>query len=786
MPSSKFGSKFFGERYQQYVDELTAEGTIDGEQLSPQERKEGFKKRNDKIGFEEFVGKVLKKKQSATISKGPKSLPGGGGGALVRRQPGALVKEDKINKAVPQGGSNILEEILKIVTSIRDTLIKQNEFDRKQDSQQRQSAERRRRKSKEEKLEGNVFKGLAKAANKVLGPVKGLFGKIFDFIKTILIGRFLVKLIDWIGNPDNQEKLTAIGKFLEKTWPAILAAYLLFGNSLGRFITKMILMTLKFIPKIAMTIAKLAAAHPIAAAAIAGAGLFVAGYAIPKLMPGTVDEQERKTAAAAGTNAEKIRALEEQKSNLNFLQRMQGVGAEIDEQIEFLQTGKTKAYSGGGLVQGFSGGGMARGTDTVPAMLTPGEFVMSRGAVSKYGVDTLASMNAAGGGTNRPRMIGGSVYASGGGHVHAGPDTQPAEENRQSKEKQPEVPFDAEAASAALSKLYPDVEVPDTAVTTPTITGPTQSGNVEAEKDVPLQLTGTAKERVGNDKAFLEGLVEMSKRLGVNPGDMLAKMASESSLMPNAQHPDTLATGLIQMLPSTAREQGTTIEALKGMSRAEQLPFIEKYLNKKLSGVERPISPGHLYTATFLPAFVKEKEDFVLASRDGSLPKGYPQSKQWYAGNAGLDADSDGRIQIFELGARLAKIRKDFGIGGGVAKGGLTGGGEMGDISEYGYSGSSGGSGGDSGGGGESKPFDKSLLQTFDYNKIRQQLGVKTSSVSKSSRPSSSTAAYNQMQQQNQQQGQQQAEQLQTADVPAFDAAAMSSSKKIETLGITV
>ena len=783
MPSSKFGSKFFGERYQQYVDELTAEGTIDGEQLSPQERKEGFKKRNDKIGFEEFVGKVLKKKQSATISKGPKSLPGGGGGALVRRQSGALVKEDKINKAVPQGGSNILEEILKIVTSIRDTLIKQNEFDRKQDSQQRQSAERRRRKSKEEKLEGNVFKGLAKAANKVLGPVKGLFGKIFDFIKTILIGRFLVKLIDWIGNPDNQEKLTAIGKFLEKTWPAILAAYLLFGNSLGRFITKMILMTLKFIPKIAMTIAKLAAAHPIAAAAIAGAGLFVAGAVIPKLMPGTVDEQERKTAAAAGTNAEKIRALEEQKANLNFLQRMQGVGAEIDEQIEFLQTGKTKAYSGGGLVQGFSGGGMARGTDTVPAMLTPGEFVMSRGAVNKYGVDTLASMNAAGGGTNRPRMIGGSVYASGGGHVHAGPDTQPAEENRQSKEKQPEVPFDAEAASAALSKLYPDVEVPNTAVTTPTITGPTQSGNVEAEKDVPLQLTGTAKERVGNDKAFLEGLVEMSKRLGVNPGDMLAKMASESSLMPNAQHPDTLATGLIQMLPSTAREQGTTIEALKGMSRAEQLPFIEKYLNKKLSGVERPISPGHLYTATFLPAFVKEKEDFVLASRDGSLPKGYPESKRWYAGNAGLDADSDGRIQIFELGARLAKIRKDFGIGGGVAKGGLTAGGEMSDISD---SGSSGSSGGDSGGGGESKPFDKSLLQTFDYNKIRQQLGVKTSSVSKSSRPSSSTAAYNQMQQQNQQQGQRQAEQLQTADVPAFDAAAMSSSKKIETLGITV
>ena len=78
MPSSKFGSKFLGEeRYQQYVDELTAEGTIDGEQLSPEERKEGFKKRNDKIGFQDFVDKVLDKKQSASVSKIAGSLPGG-------------------------------------------------------------------------------------------------------------------------------------------------------------------------------------------------------------------------------------------------------------------------------------------------------------------------------------------------------------------------------------------------------------------------------------------------------------------------------------------------------------------------------------------------------------------------------------------------------------------------------------------------------------------------------------------------------------------------------------
>ena len=37
-------------------------------------------------------------------------------------------------------------------------------------------------------------------------------------------------------------------------------------------------------------------------------------------------------------------------------------------------------------------------------MLTPGEFVMSRGAVNMFGVDTMMAMNKAGGGTNRPKF----------------------------------------------------------------------------------------------------------------------------------------------------------------------------------------------------------------------------------------------------------------------------------------------------------------------------------------------------------------------------------------------
>ena len=65
-----------------------------------------------------------------------------------------------------------------------------------------------------------------------------------------------------------------------------------------------------------------------------------------------------------------------------------------------------KKFNSGGFVTG------GTGIDKVPARLTAGEFVMSKGAVKRFGAGTLASMNAAGGGTNRPTPSGG--YNQGG------------------------------------------------------------------------------------------------------------------------------------------------------------------------------------------------------------------------------------------------------------------------------------------------------------------------------------------------------------------------------------
>jgi hypothetical protein len=76
-------------------------------------------------------------------------------------------------------------------------------------------------------------------------------------------------------------------------------------------------------------------------------------------------------------------------------------------------------FSDGGPVNYLAGGGpprfIPRGTDTVPAMLTPGEFVLNRAAVQRIGLPALQEMNSAKGFSD-----GGFVGEGGGGEGGAG------------------------------------------------------------------------------------------------------------------------------------------------------------------------------------------------------------------------------------------------------------------------------------------------------------------------------------------------------------------------------
>ena len=60
-------------------------------------------------------------------------------------------------------------------------------------------------------------------------------------------------------------------------------------------------------------------------------------------------------------------------------------------------------FNFGGIVQGYNQGGEV---DSVPAMLTPGEFVVTKDAVEKVGADTLKGLNASVGATNKASNLG--------------------------------------------------------------------------------------------------------------------------------------------------------------------------------------------------------------------------------------------------------------------------------------------------------------------------------------------------------------------------------------------
>jgi TP901 family phage tail tape measure protein len=99
-------------------------------------------------------------------------------------------------------------------------------------------------------------------------------------------------------------------------------------------------------------------------------------------------------AATVSAVAEKLRTDALEKQNLQNAAKAEGMAKRY---------GAYGMSSGGLVPKYFAAGGLAIGTDTVPAMLTPGEFVMSKYAVEAYGADTMKAIN-------NGSSVGDSVY----------------------------------------------------------------------------------------------------------------------------------------------------------------------------------------------------------------------------------------------------------------------------------------------------------------------------------------------------------------------------------------
>ena len=143
------------------------------------------------------------------------------------------------------------------------------------------------------------------------------------------------------------------------------------------------------------------------AAAFKESGLSVSGY-IKK-----VDADQAAAAKARAVAAQKSTKEAQVKSGLSVSAYSKQVDSRAAANPSGVQLRNLLRNASGGLVNYMSNGGAPRfakpswakamGTDIVPAMLTPGEFVISRPAVSKIGVKSLNSIN-------NGEYPGGSVY----------------------------------------------------------------------------------------------------------------------------------------------------------------------------------------------------------------------------------------------------------------------------------------------------------------------------------------------------------------------------------------
>ena len=142
---------------------------------------------------------------------------------------------------------------------------------------------------------------------------------------------------------------------------------------------------------------------------------------------------------------------------------------------------------------------------------------------------------------------------------------------------------------------------------------------------------------------FLSKVKEIAKRLKCDYKDLIGLMNSESGLNPQAVNKRSRATGLIQFMPATARELGTTVDELRNMSALEQLDYVEKYLSNAKNirfGKNEKLDAGELYALTYLPARANRS---VLAK----------SHEKYYTWNRGLDLNGDGKITKSELAQRV-------------------------------------------------------------------------------------------------------------------------------------
>lgn len=107
---------------------------------------------------------------------------------------------------------------------------------------------------------------------------------------------------------------------------------------------------------------------------------------------------------------------------------------------------------------------------------------------------------------------------------------------------------------------------------------------------------------------------------------------------PSKKNPVSGATGLIQFMPKTAENLGTTTDDLAKMTAEKQLDYVKKYFGpyqNKMATLE------DLYMAILWPSAVGKPNGTVIFQKPSAA----------YDQNSSLDRDKDGKVTKDEAGS---------------------------------------------------------------------------------------------------------------------------------------
>jgi hypothetical protein len=152
-------------------------------------------------------------------------------------------------------------------------------------------------------------------------------------------------------------------------------------------------------------------------------------------------------------------------------------------------------------------------------------------------------------------------------------------------------------------------------------------------------------------QAFRTELVQIANELGVDANLIAGIISIETAgtFSPKITNPITNShVGLLQFSELTARNLGTSHEALKRMSAKEQLSYVWAYFVSVVGGhrTSELNTPTRIYMAVFYPKMIFASPNEPISIRGEAV----------YDQNQGLDADHDGILTPSDVGNVLSNV----------------------------------------------------------------------------------------------------------------------------------